>query len=207
MTFEQALQNNLFNRNVEKTAIDKVLDRADVEAIRGLIKKKNLKREEMLEILYLLSSNEIKLLNYSEWDRYLMVKFFVWIREFIKMLELLYDYEDELKKKSNVCSECKGYIVDREEVKKSCACVKPIPTVFLSDRTKRTFENIKQLSEHNAKFLIDLYLNIARSTLSLKGSAFDMLLKERFEMAYPQANNLTPTPEDKGGIFKFGKGK
>lgn len=163
---EQALQSQLFTQGKEKTFIDKILAKEDNEKIRELVKKNTLTRSDLLELLYLLSSVESKLLNYGEWDRYVILKFFVWIREFVKVSELLYDYQDEQKKK----------------------------TKHLSERAKKLFENNQRLFEHNVKFLVDLYLNIGRTTLSLKGSGFMELLNNKFELAYPQANqnNLIP---------------
>lgn len=162
MGFEQDLQNSLFSQNSERTMIDKVLAKEDVNRAKELIKKPKLKREELLEVLYLLAATESKLLNLGEWDRYVILKFFVWIREFIKVAELLYDYQDELKKPENKNK------------------------FQLSDRTKRILENNERLIEHNAKFLIDLYFNICRTTLSLGATGLLELIKNKYEVIYPQ---------------------
>ena len=42
---------------------------------------------ELLELLYMCIGTEAKLVNLSDWDRYVVLKFFVWIREFIKVVE------------------------------------------------------------------------------------------------------------------------
>ena len=76
--FERALQDKIFSTNIEKTYIDKLLSKDSVEQIKNLIKKDKLTRQDLLELLYLLSSPEIKLLNYSSWERYVMSKYFVW---------------------------------------------------------------------------------------------------------------------------------
>lgn len=157
MGFEDSLAHTIFNTSSEKTFIDKILARQDVDKIEELISKPKLKREDLLKLLYLLSGNEAKLLNYGAWDRYVILKFFVWIREFIKIAELLYDYQDDLKKKKRK----------------------------LTPRTDKLLYNNERLIEHNAKFLIDLYFNIARTTLSLGATGLMELLKNKYEVVYP----------------------
>ena len=181
MTFEESLERKIFSNSTgDKTFIDKLLAQKDVDAIRVIIKKSNLSREDMIELLYLLSSNESKMLNYGEWDRYIILKFFVWIREFVKLAELMFDYEDDLLEK-----EKKGVFV-------------------LSDRTKKLLKNNKRLIEHNVKFLIDLYVNIARTTLSLGASGFMEILKNKYEISYPEMKGVnTSTQDSKGGLFSF----
>ncbi len=167
---EQNMNNSLFKGTNEKTFIDKILAKDDVNAVRELIKKPELDRQDMLDILYLLSSTESKLLNYSEWDRYVLLKFFVWIREFVKVSELVFDYADDLEN-----DKLNNHII-------------------LSDETKRIFENTKRLLSHNVKFLVDLYFNIARTTLSLGATGFSEVLKQKFEIFYPngpQGSNIS----------------
>lgn len=181
--FEEQLQKALFNQaSEEKSFIDKILAKEDVSRIKELMRKPKLKREDVLELLYLASGNETKLLNYGEWDRYIQLKFFVWVREFIKITELLYDYQEKLQEK-----EKKG--------------------LKLSNRTKTLIKNNELLIQHNAKFLIDLYFNIGRSTLSLGATGIMELLKTRFEFVYPNAAALTGTTETTktsktGGLIK-----
>lgn len=207
MSFEENLQRSLFSKDVEKTYIDKLLARKDVERIAELIKKEKLNRSELLELLYMCLGTECKLLNLGEWDRYIILKFFVWIREFIKIAELMYDNKEYLENKENVCLNCKKGI--KKEIEKNqglCSCEKPNPSMIISKRTKEILQNNEKLIEHNAKFLIDLYLNICRTTLSLGGTGFLELLKNKFEMAYPQGNN-TPQEVDKPSVWKLGGSK
>lgn len=157
----------MFSREVEKTSIDKLLAKNEVERVKELIKKNNLSREELLELLYMCSSTESKLLNLSKWDRYVMLKFFVWLREFIKVSEIYFDYESDLEKRK----------------------------IKLSKRSRDLLENNKRYMEHNAKFLVDLYFIIARSTLSLGATGFMELLKNKFEMEYNQFSNLASSME------------
>lgn len=90
--FVGKLNDILFTRPAEKTFVDKILDRQDVERIRQLMRKEELNRNELLELLYLLAGIEVKLCNMGEWDRYLLGKYFAWIRDFVSLAEAIFDY-------------------------------------------------------------------------------------------------------------------
>jgi hypothetical protein len=202
MGFEDSLAQHMFNVNAEKTFIDKVLARQDVEAIRDLVKKPKLNRSDMLEMLYLLSGVEAKLCNYGEWDRYIILKFFVWIREFIKIRELLFDYRDMLNIKSRFCSNCRGYTdVLKDEQLTPCHCETPKLEFKINDRFDKMLSNCEYLMEHNAKFMVDLYLNIARTSLSIGATGFLETLKNKFEIDYPQGMLQTPLQDTKPGLL------
>ena len=195
--FEKAIEQSLFSVQSEKSFLDKLLAKDDNEKIRELIKKPRLNRSELLELMYMLSSTEAKLVNYSEWDRYIILKFFVWIREFIQVAELLYDYKDDLSIKERTCSECGKSIPGKigtpvDEPIAKCNCLIPVSSLILSDKAKKLLKNNERYIEHNAKFLIDLYLNIARTTLSLGGTAFLEGLTNKFELSYPNQSIVNP---------------
>lgn len=200
--FENQIQQGLFQGNKEKTFIDKILAKEDSDRLRELVKKPKLKREELLELLYLLGATESKLLNYSQWDRYVALKFFVWIREFVKVAELLYDYSDDLIRNEQTCLTCGSQI----QKNGTCVCGTFKPKIKLNKRTRQLLYNNERLIEHNAKFLVDLYLNIGRTTLSLGATGFIEFLRTKFEFAYPQQQTLaTHTPQAKTGILGLGK--
>lgn len=203
--FEQAIQNSLNMAAKDRSFVDKLLAKEDVDRLRELTKKPKLCREDLLELLYLLTSTESKLLNLGEWDRYIMLKFFVWIREFIKIAELLYDYQDDLKRKEHLCANCKKY---DDDIKNRCICFEFKPSAQLTPRCKQLLYNNERLIEHNAKFLIDLYLNIGRTTLSLGGTGLLEILKNKYELTYPNApGSNTPQVENKtGGLIGKAKG-
>ncbi|QGH73142.1 MAG: hypothetical protein [Siphoviridae sp. ctjeG17] len=186
MNVEQALQNNLFSYTSEKTYVDKLLSRHEVERLKELVRQPQLNRSDILELLYMCLSTEAKLVKYTEWDRYVILKFFVWIREFIKIAELMYDYKEELEKK------------EKEH------------GIQITERTRRILSNNERMMEHNAKFLVDLYLNIARTSLSVNGSAFSDILKNRFEISYPHGtpygNNQQQIEQPRRPLFSFGGG-
>lgn len=203
LAFESALEGSMFSATTEKTFVDKVLAREDVNAIRELVKKPRLTRSDLLEILYLISSTESKLLNYSDWERYVILKYFVWVREFIKVAELLYDYEDSLHKKENICSVCKLTIKD-DTKRDNCKCSPPSPIFMLTPRTQKLLDNNARLIEHNAKFLVDLYLNISRTSLSVGATGLMELLRNKYEIQYNQQlpAELAQQQNKGWGLFK-----
>lgn len=168
---EEAIEKHLFSAQTEKSFIDKLLAKEDISEIRRLMVKERLTRSELLNMLYMCLSSESKLWNFGEYDRYVVLKFFVWIQEFIKYAEMLFDYKDYL-----------------EQQKKKY--------VKISRRTWQLLDNATARLEHNCKFLIDLYLNIGRTSLSLGGTGFLELLKNKYEVSYPHMQQVqTPLPQ------------
>lgn len=177
MNVEAEIQKNMFSKNHEKTFIDKLLSRKEIEEIKKLVKKPNLNRSELLELLYLIGATEQKLVNYDEWNRYVILKFFVWLRDFISVCELWFDVKDQLD--------------DNQDI-------------VLSDQENELLERDRQLLEHNAKFLVDLYLNIGRTSLSINATGFFELMRNKYEISYPEA---AQQPAPKTGLFGLGIGK
>lgn len=149
----------MFSVDSEKTFVDKILGRREVDQIRDLIRKPHLTRSELLEVLYLMGGVEAKLMNLGAHERYILLKFFVWIREFVKVVELYFDYREFLESKGNI-----------------------------DPRFKALLDNNHNLLEHNVKFLIDLYLNIGRTSLSLGATGFREPLTNKFEVDYRMPN-------------------
>jgi len=176
---EENIARGIFTQPSEKSYLDKILGKNDVDRLRDLVKKDKLSREDMLELQYLLSATESKLLNYGDWERYVMLKLYVWVREFIKTTMYLYDYSEKIK--------------DNKLGK----------DMQLSDRTKHLVENCTRMMEHNVKFMCDLYLNIGRTSLSLGATGFLETLKNKYEIAYPQTPTSQPQQEKQGGLLKW----
>lgn len=177
---EDEITRGLFSKNTEKTFIDKILAKDDIAKMKDLVRKEDLTRSDMLELLYLISGVEQKLVNYSEWDRYVILKFFVWIREFVKLMELLFDWEDNQKK---------------------------IEEQFtLTAEQRLLFDKSKKIMEHNVKFLMDLFLNIMRSSLSVNGSAFFEILRNKYELKYDYSGQLVGAQQEKKSLFSLKSG-
>jgi len=162
--FERNMGGMIYGQDHEKTFIDKVLDRKDSERLRDLMMREELNRSELLELLYNIVSINTKLVNYSDWDRYLLGKFLAWIRDFCTLHECLLDYIEDYKKYAS------------EDEKKGDD----------HDSIMRALKQIRSYESHNLKFLIDVYLYLSNSTLSISAVAFDTLSKARFEYSYPQ---------------------
>lgn len=192
--FERQMNSALFSADHEKTFIDKVLDRKDSERLRELMMIEELNRDELLELLYLIVSINTKLVNFSDWDRYLLGKFLAWIRDFCTLHETLLDYmiEMEAEKKS---------LKERVEESQDNEVLLEIQQE-LND-IDMTMKQIQKHTSHNLKFLIDIFSYLANSTLSVSAVAFDTLSKSRFEYSYP-GQGYQPIAPDKssGGLFK-----
>jgi hypothetical protein len=80
--YEKTLSNMMFQEQVEKSFTDKVLNRDDNKRLQQLMKQKTLSEDDIHEILHLISTVGNKLVNFNDWDRYLLGKAFAWIREF-----------------------------------------------------------------------------------------------------------------------------
>lgn len=160
----------------EKAYTDKLLGRKDVERLAQLMKKETLERSDVLELLYMLSAVEIKLSNLGDWDRYLLGKFYAWIRDFVNVAEVLYDWEDKVKK-GDLGPELKN-----------------------DEEVTQMMDNIQVLWVHNIKFLVDIFLYLSRSTLSLGMSAFDALSKMRYEYDYSQGYNGAPPAQNRSPL-------
>lgn len=171
MGFEDQLNKNIFSQTAEKTFIDKVLAREESYKLEKLAMKTPLSRADALQILYLLSSVETKLVNFGDWDRYIQLKFFVWVREFVKLFENVLDQVEDLEAR-----EKKGRIK-------------------ISSRTKKLIMNIRRHIEHDVKFLVDIYLSMMRSTLSLNGAAILEILRNKYEITYAGLQEKPTKPE------------
>lgn len=178
-TFENRLAQRLFTTPLQdKSHTDKLLGRAEIEKIQNLIKKDDLERSELLEMLYLLSSSEIKLANFGDYDRYLLGKFLAWIRDFVSICEILYDYKEEYDNIEKDGDENDKSYLDKKDIRK-------------------LMENNRKYMLHNVKFLVDIFLYLSRSTLSLSMNAFEILTTSKYEYAYSDPGNVLK-PSDEG---------
>lgn len=232
---EKAIESSMFQQSSDKTFIDKIMGRQDADTIRKLMKKDNLSREDLNQILNLLSSPHCKLWNFNEWDRHIQLKFFVWVREYARNGMLLYDYEDDLRKKMNTCATC-GKQIETKFKDDRCTCStdpndllynelvdefnEQVSTIFLkynwkitrlhkkniqrpkfliSHRTRQTLLNNMRQMQHNIKFLVDLYLNIGNTTLSLGATGFKEILTNKYEMTYASPQGIqSPQMQSQG---------
>jgi len=173
-SIESMISKGLFSQNAEKTFVDKTLGKEDAAALREVVKKKELSREDLQVLSHLLTGTEQKLLNMNEHDRYLNGKFYTWIGDYISITGVLYDYLDDIREGN----------------------------IKVDNETRTNLARTKKSLTHDLKFLVGVYLYLGRSTLSVSGVGFDTLTTQRFEYDYKQvgAPNI-PEPE-KRGLFR-----
>lgn len=142
----------------ERTLVDKVVARRNVEKIESLLRKEEWTREDLKLLLNHLVSDELKLLYFRDWDRYILGKYFVWLREIVRIGEHYYDVEERIRdQERNV------------------------------DRRTQRLQALKRIEKQlisSIQFAADVFLYLARSSLSIYGKAFDTLLKNRVEYEY-----------------------
>lgn len=168
----------LYQKDSEKTFIDKIVAKEDVQIVRALMAKDYLERKDLLTILYMLGANETKLLNLGEWERYVLGKYLAWIRDFCILSENLFDLENDL-----------------DNVRMSEAGRK---------KNKAMIRDVQKMLQHNIKFSIDIFFYLGRSTLSLGGSAFKELTTNKFEYQYTGHSPFPqPGQEQKKSFFNI----
>lgn len=172
---EDNIQGGLNRANTEKSFTDKLLARRDVEKIGALMRKQNLTRSELNDLLYSITSIETKLINLDEYERYVFGKYFVWIREIVKNTEHIYDLQELIE-----------YHPDIDGV---------TPDARIKSLT--IIKQIKLTMEHSIKFTIDILLYLLRSSLSLGGITLDRLSTNRYEYTYDNPTPLMPADTKK----------
>jgi hypothetical protein len=191
VSFEQTVGKQLYKPQGDRSAMGKLLSEDEILKLESLIKKEKLTRIDLLEILYRLTTQELKLANLTAHERYILGKFFVWIRELVKTDELLYDYMDKLTPKAGQVITTAGTV----EVVEGDAEDK--------DELNFILDSINLMLQHNIKFAVDVYLYILRSSLGM-GKAFTDLSTNKFEYAYPQFGQQPQQIQPQqvsGGIF------
>jgi len=167
---------SIFAPKTEASLVDKVISRENVARIEELVKKPEWDYKDVNTVLYLMTAEETKLLNLSPYERYLLGKFYAWIREFVKFVDDLINQKEKAMQEN-----------------------------LLTSEMKETLEKTIKASINNVRFLVDIFLYISRSSLSLNAKAFEELLKNRFEYeyAYPTQPEQ-PKTETKTEIKLFG---
>lgn len=157
---------SIFTLQSDLSLADKLLGKETIKQIKFIMDKEDLDYSDISSLLYLITTDEAKLLNLSGYERYILGKFYTWIREFVKILEDLYTFKKHFFEK-------------------------------MTEKEKETFEQIRKIMIHNTKFLIDVFLYLSRSTLSINAKAFEEFLKQKFEYEYRQPEIKIPHTEEK----------
>lgn len=154
--FEQAVANTMLKPKSEKTYIDKMLSKQDIDSTKEVFKKDDLTREELLELLHSCVNSEMQLKNFSKWERQIVLKLYVWIGEFSKLAQMMFDIKDQIKTNFH------HYTPECHNLMNQCS----------------------RMMEHITKYMISFYHNITRTSLSIQATAFTELLHNKFEMVY-----------------------
>lgn len=176
---EQIAKQMMITSNQEKSFIDKLTAKEDVMRMREIHKEMKLNREQVMEMLQIITGNEAKFLNFDAFERWVFARYFLKISESFQIDDSIWDlYEIILKE-----TEDKEVLRIWEE------------NIDWVNRTSKSFVN-------NFQWL-------TRSGMSIGGVGFDKVLKNRFELSYPgNMKSLEKKPGLLSGFFqKKGEGE
>jgi hypothetical protein len=176
----------------ERTSIDKMLGKQEIDDVKELIKKSHLTREELLELLYRVHSTECKLLNLDEKLKYLLSKYFVWIGDFILCIHLMFDFAEQLKTQEALMSKKEYKPTGRE--------------IILSEDSKKMFSDMQISMEEAAKFLITVYYSVARPTVSIGAMGLKEASTTRIQ-SFSQAEQSAMPPQQDNKPVVVGRWK
>lgn len=182
--FYNNLNRSIFHGESERSFVDKVLGRQDADKLHELIKKEPLTLSDVEEILFLMTSIDQKLLNYNEWDRYIIVKLFPWIKDYSIICKRLLIYEQQYEE---------GYFNNdfkNQDIKKE---------------TINIIKEANKIALHYFKFLISTFLLVSNTTLSINGAGFDTIMTSKYEYSYPSIP--IPQPQERRSILNVFKSK
>lgn len=83
---------SMYGSQIEKTFVDKVLAKEDLEKINEIKAKKDPSKEDLNQLVALVCGMEIKLLNFDRNDQYINGKYYIWVEEIHKIVNDVYDY-------------------------------------------------------------------------------------------------------------------
>lgn len=205
----QNLSKGLFQGESEKSLVDKLLGRQDADKLHALMQKEPLNRSDIEEILFLMTSIDQKILNYDEWDRYIIIKLFPWVKDYSTICKTWMLYEEQYNQGNfdndftttiKIKDEKTGEEVEQTiKVKDTEGNEKNVVFKPVLEETKRIIAEISKYLQHNLKFLISVFLLVSNSTLSIDGAAFETITTQRFEYSYP--NIPLPQPQQRGNVF------
>lgn len=153
----------------ERTVIDKLFAREDIDRIKDLQKKRDLTKEEWQELLHLMTAVEPKLLNLEPELMYKFSKFIIAVASFITLSA---SYSDA-KEKLDLRKQSGGLI---------------------SDRALSLFNEARARTDKSTKLLLSVFLYSGRVTLSNKAMAFKEFIRAQWELEYAKGNSQTIIP-------------
>jgi len=165
----------------EKTFADKLMAKDTIARITELMQKTNISHDEFNELIHSSMTDELKLFNFGEDERYVAGKVQIWIQPFANICNELYYYEQSLKTNK----------------------------MELSPESRKLLERSRKQMETYAKTMLNIYFFVGRSSLSMRAMLIGDLTKQKLEYYYGEMNNpiLPQNREKKGFLSRLGIGK
>lgn len=154
--FQNNLQSAVFTPNYEKTTQDQILSKEEVLKLRELIGHDTLSLKDINTIQNILVSNEIKMTNFSDREKYVIGKYFIWVSEYAKRYCKALSAKDFYSKYKGV----------------------------LSSKTREVRVEIEKDYSNTYKLLVNTYCYLIRSPLSVKGALVNRFTTNSQEITY-----------------------
>lgn len=140
----------------DKSLLDKLFAKEEIEKITRIHKLKNPTRQDMQELKQLLTGMEVKLLNFDEDYPHILGRYLVRIIETFSYYESMEEFYSRIK----------HYLTE--------------------NRTKELYETMIYKLKNTCLFYSSNFQWIERSTMSIEGAGFFNALTNKFELSYPQ---------------------
>jgi hypothetical protein len=153
---QQQIQNAVYSANYERTTQDQVLSKEEVLTLRNLLGKDYLNLKDINTIQNILVSNEIKMTNFNDHEKYIIGKYFVWVSEYAK----------RYSKSLSAMTFYQQY------------------TGKLTTKTMESRQEIEKEYAGTYKLLVNTYCYLIRSPLSVKGALVNRFTTNTQEIKY-----------------------
>jgi len=162
--YENHMVESMVKHERARSSLERALASEESRELQSIISKHKLDSRDFERLAYCLNSVEMKLLNLNDRRQYILLKYFVWVREYIRVAKKFYDLEEKLDKENTM----------RKEI-------------------RDIFNQVHMDMLANTKFIIDMFVGMGRSTLSLGATGFLETLKIKHELVYntPVAGKVT----------------
>lgn len=143
-------------RYVDRTFIDKLTAFENLKRMEEIHKEGIHNKSQLQEMLHLLTAIEPKFLNFSDWDRIAASLFFTRVRSYVKIGINAYAVKEVFAKSK------------------------------VTERAKQIFGQVFDIIHENMMYIIDVFLYVTRTSLSVSGYAFGKLADNQFDLPYEQ---------------------
>jgi len=170
---ENIVGNQMQRTSFDKSLLDKLFAKDEIEKITTIHKKTSPTREDMQELKQLLTGMESKLLNFDEDYPHILGRYLVRIIETFSYYESMEEFYSRIKDH------------------------------LTEPRTKELYASMIYKLKATCLFYSSNFQWIERSTMSIQGSGFFNALTNKFELSYPQMGGVQQENQGLlGGVFK-----